>query len=127
VKTSRLGWAVILVLSISATVPARAGDPESIQTGDLTKEQKNLAYCAVVLSDKRFGGLRPGENDPASGQVLRDRLARQLDMPDAGLDVIIIPSTMVTVAVETEARGKPRFSATACAGYAHFIRTTPLP
>jgi hypothetical protein len=102
---------------------ALALDPGAIRTSDLTREQKNLAYCAVVLTDKRFGGLRPGENDPASAAVLRARLARQLGIAEARLDETIMPSTMATVAAEAEARGKPRYSATACAGYAHYIRT----
>jgi hypothetical protein len=96
-------------------------------SGSLTREEGNLAYCIVVLTNTAYGGARAGENDSASAEVLMDRLAKLLKSEAASIADDVLPATAAMVAKDMTAKKRPRFSATACAGYAHFIRTTPLP
>jgi hypothetical protein len=110
---SRLSAAAALVL-VGGAVPAADA---------LTSDQANLAYCHVVLSDAAFGGLRPGEDDPGSAAVLMQRLGELLKMPEEEIVRTILPPVAATVAKDMAARQRPRFSPTACAGYAHFIKT----
>ena len=95
--------------------------------GALTPEQHNLAYCAIVLTDADLGGERTGEDDPGSAAVLMARLGQQLKMPEAEIASAILPPVATAAKADMAGKGRPRFSATACAGYAHYIKTTPLP
>jgi hypothetical protein len=110
----------------TALLAATAG---SALAGDdaLTAEQRNLAYCSVVLTHAAYGGERPGDNDPGSADVLIARLAKLLKSTPAALGETVLQQVAGSVAADMNAKGRPRFSPTACAGYAHYIHTTPLP
>jgi hypothetical protein len=112
--------AAALVALMAATAWAPAAEP-------LTPEQANLAYCHAVLTSKQFGGLRPDEDDPGTAKVLLDRLAKRLERPEDEIARTVLPEAGARVVADMIARGRPRYSPTACAGYAHFIRTTPDP
>ena len=120
VKLRSRSAALAAVMLAAAASPPLAAQP-------LTSDQNNLAYCIVVLRHAAYGGERPGENDPGSAGVLTARLSELLKSDPVSIERDILPATAEAVAGDMAAKGRPRFSATACAGYAHFIRTTPLP
>ncbi len=111
-------FAAALAALMAATVMAVAVEPQ-------TPEQANLAYCHAVLTSKQFGGLRPDEDDPGAARVLLDRLAKRLGRPEEEIAKTLLPEANARVVADMIAKGRPRYSPTACAGYAHFIRTTP--
>ena len=116
-RRAALGAAILAATAMSAVSADEA----------LTDEQRNLAYCSVVLTNAAYGGQRPGENDPGSADVLIARLARILKSTPAALGETVLKQVAISVAADLTAKGRPRFSPTACAGYAHYIHTTPLP
>ena len=118
---TRLAAAALLAV----LAPVLAGAPPAAADEALTPEETNLAYCHVVLNSKQFGGLRPDEDDPGSAKVLLDRLVKRLGKPERDIARTVLPEANARAVADMIARGRPRYSPTACAGYAHFIRTTP--
>jgi hypothetical protein len=110
-----------------ALVAVMTGPALALAAETLTPEQANLAYCHAVLTSKQFGGLRPDEDDPGSARVLLDRLVKRLARPEDEIARTVLPEANARAVADMIAKGSPRYSATACAGYAHFIRTTPDP
>lgn len=113
----------VAALALAVAALAVAWPATAVET--LTTEQANLAYCHVVLTGAEFGGMRPDEGDPESAKVLMERLAKRLGRSEAEIAAAILPTVTAKVVADMIGRGRPRFSPTACAGYAHFIRTTP--
>jgi hypothetical protein len=112
--------AALVAIVTAAVAPASAA-------GTLTPEQANLAYCHAVLTSKQFGGMRPDEDDPGSAKVLLDRLVKRLGKTEDEVARTVLPEAGARAVADMIASGRPRYSATACAGYAQFIRTTPDP
>ena len=117
-----LGGLCVLAIFLA---PGFGGAEAAART--LTPEQHNLAYCILVLTGAEFGGERAGEDDPGSAAVLMQRLTKQLARSEAEIVAETLPPIAAMVAADMTRKGRPRFSATACAGHAHYIRTTPLP
>jgi hypothetical protein len=88
----------------------------------LSDGQRNLAYCVAVLGNAAFGGERPGEDDKGSAAVLIARLAGGLGVSEAQLAATVLPAAAAAAKADIAAKGRPKFSAAACAGYAHFIK-----
>jgi hypothetical protein len=112
--------AAVVIALLTGALPAAAGE-------ELTPEQANLAYCHAVLTARQFGGMRPDEDNPASAKVLLDRLVKRLGKPEDEVARSVLPAANARAVADMIAKGRPRYSPVACAGYAHFIRTTPDP